>query len=87
MILGTAVLISTTTLVGAAGADSASVTVKDPDGAAVATDEAMTDDGDGDFSYIYQSTAGEDPGTYSADVKAVSGTNYGVERIRFEMED
>ena len=87
MILGTAVLISTTTLVGGVGADSASVSITDPDGTAVATDEAMSDDGDGDFSFIYQSTAGEDPGTYKADVDAVAGINHGVERIRFEMED
>ena len=87
MILGTAAIIRTTTLVGGAGADSASITITDPDGTAMETDEAMSDDGDGDFSFIYQSTAGEEDGTYKADVKAVAGTNFGVERIRFEMED
>ena len=87
MILGTAILISTTTVVGGAGADSATVTVTDPDGTAVASAASMTDDGSGDFSYIYQSTAGEDPGAYKADIKAKSGAYYGVARIRFDLED
>ena len=84
MILGTAVKISTTTV---AAATSATITVRKPSGAIALTAASMTDDGSGLFSYIYQSTAGDDHGTYKADIKAALGANFGVTRIRFQLED
>ncbi len=85
MVLGTAVLISTITV---AAATSATITIRNPDGSAAMTaGTAMTDDSGGLFSFIYQSTAGDPHGTYKADVIAASGVNFGVERVRFQLED
>ncbi len=56
MTLGTAVKITTTTVVAAT---SATITIRTPDGTAGTSAAVMTDDSGGVFSYIYQSTAGD----------------------------
>ncbi len=84
MILGTAVVIRTATVVAAT---SATITISKPSGAQALSATSMTDDSSGLFSYIFQTTAGDDAGTYKADVKAASGSNFGVDRIRFRLED
>ena len=84
MVLGAAVKISTTTV---AAATSATITVRSPHGTAGTSNAAMTDDSGGLFSYVYQSTAGEDAGTYKADVTAALGGFFDVERVRFQLED
>ena len=84
MILGAAVKISTTTV---AAATSATITINKPSGAQALSATSMTDDSGGLFSYVYQTTAGDDHGTYYADVKAALGAYFDVERIRFQLED
>lgn len=85
MTLGTTVKVSSTTLVDGAGADSATITIYNPAGTAVVTAQAMTDDGGGAFSYLYQSSAAGVPGNYQAYITATSGGYNAVSVIRFAL--
>lgn len=85
MILGTTVEISSTTVVDGSGADSATITITDPDGTEVVTDAAMTDAGSGVFTYLYQSSGSGTAGNYTATITAVSGAYEAVSRITFAL--
>ncbi len=47
----------------------------------------MTDEGDGLFSYIYQSDSTNGSGNYKAIIKAQYGKYTDVDRILFELEE
>jgi len=87
MILGTAVKIAIKTVVDGSGTvNTAVVTVTDPDGTELLTEQAMDNDGDGEFSYVWQSPADGDPGYYRADTKASTGSYDSLARTKFELE-
>jgi hypothetical protein len=86
MTLGTTVEISSTTLVNGAGADSATITITDPEGDTLVDEAAMTDEGSGVFSYLFASPAAGSQGWYNAKVTALSGVYPGVSNVQFELE-
>ena len=85
MILGTAVEITSTTVVDGGSADSASIVITDPDDTTVVTSTAMTDEGGGVFTYVYQSSTSGEAGTYTARVSAVSGVYTAISEIQFQL--
>jgi len=86
MLLGTAVKIETTiTVSGDGSVDSATIDINDPDGDSKVDGTAMTDDGDGVYSYLYQSATDDQSGTYEAIIEAVSGAYTGRARIYFTL--
>lgn len=85
MILGTTVKISSTTDVDGSGADSATITIVDPDGTTEVDGEAMTDAGSGVFTYLYQSAVSDVAGTYTATITAVSSTYNAVSKVTFVL--
>ena len=61
-VLGTAVKISVS--INVATATSATITIEDPSETDKVTDGAMTNEGDGFYSYVWQSATTDDDGRY-----------------------
>ena len=84
-VLGTAVKI--TVLISVATATTALITIKDPTNTAKVTDGAMTQDGDGVYSYTWQSATTDEDGFYEVTIKITSGGYTSVKQDSFETVD
>ena len=84
-VLGTAIKI--TILINVATATSAVITIKDPADTAKVTDGSMTKEGDGFYSYTWQSATTDEDGIYEVTVKVTSGGYTSVKQASFETQD
>jgi len=88
MILGTTVRIEDTVSVSGGGStSSATIVISDPNGTEVLGSTAMTDEGSGVWSYVWQSSAGTMVGAYTANISMLAGAYEAKTRIKFVMED
>lgn len=84
-ILGTAIKISV--LINVATATTALITIEDPSDIDEVTDGTMTKDGDGVYSYTWQSATTDDDGKYKVTVKITSGGYTSVKVAYFVTVD
>ena len=83
MRLGTCLKITDTTNIAA---DSATITIKDPNGSVVVNEHAMTQESSTVYSYIYQSQATDTEGRYVVQLSAVSGAYTARRQAEFELQ-
>ncbi len=87
MLIGTDVYLkSKVTIIDGSQPDSVTIDIYDPKGSKIVDNEAASDEGNGVFSYIFQSSVNGLKGWYSAVFNAKKGSNKGVSDIEFELE-
>jgi hypothetical protein len=85
--LGTTINITCTPVIPGGGApDSVKITIKDGGGTARITDTAMTNNGDGTYTYLFKSLTSYTSGVFKATITALSGDYPGVSEVNFTLE-